>query len=123
MPRSPSPLAYIKMSGAAVKNPGVYRGLEEANSPPLGDPTEGTGPGAAAEWRRFQEEVPWLKECHRAVMEIASSVRADVRGGRAKASDMRLLLSILSAIGATPATESRVRSSSDPDEEDDEFDS
>lgn len=120
MGRHAMPLAYIKASGAAVKNPQDYRGQIEADSPPLGEPCDDLPPSQVAEWWRFQNELPWLKECHRALVEIACQVRADARRGLAKAADLRLLLSILSALGATPATEGRVIKGKEP-EEDDEF--
>jgi hypothetical protein len=109
------------MSGALVKNRNGYGNRSETDSPELGDPSPHLSTEEAIVWREFQEEVPWLKECHRALIEIASTIRSDIRRGLSTAGDKRLLLSILNAIGATPAMSGRIQKSK-PDEEEDEFD-
>lgn len=121
MPPAPKPLEYLKISGAIEKNRNAYNNRSETDSPPLGDPSPHLSDDEAAVWREFQEEVPWLKECHRALIEIASSIRSGIRKGLTTAGDKRLLLSILNAIGATPAMSGRIQKNK-PDEEEDEFD-
>ncbi len=121
MPPAPKPIEYLQMSGALVKNRNGYGNRSETDSPELGDPSPHLSTEEAAVWREFQEEVPWLKECHRALIEIASTIRSDIRRGLSTAGDKRLLLSILNAIGATPAMSGRIQKSK-PDEEEDEFD-
>ena len=122
MPPAPKPLEYLKMSGAIEKNRNAYSNRSETDSPPLGDPSPCLSDEEAAVWREFQEEVPWLKECHRALIEIAANVRANTRKGLASASDKRLLLSLLNSIGATPSMSGRLQNRASGEEEDDEFD-
>lgn len=121
MPPAPKPIEYLQMSGALVKNRNGYGNRSETDSPPLGDPSEHLSDAEAVVWREFQEEVPWLKECHRALIEIASTIRSDIRRGLSTAGDKRLMLSILNAIGATPSMSGRIQKEKPVDDED-EFD-
>jgi len=121
VPPAPKPIEYLKMSGALEKNRNGYGNRSETDSPPLGDPSPHLSTEEAEAWRQFQEEVPWLKECHRALIEIASNLRAGIRKGLTTAGDKRLMLSILNAIGATPSMSGRIQKDKPVDDED-EFD-
>lgn len=115
-------MEYIKMSGADIKNPQDYRNRSETDSPDLGDPSPHLSADEQLVWREFQEEVPWLKECHRALVEIACKMRVTARMGLAKPADLRLMLSVLNAIGATPTMSGRIQKSAPEVEDEDEFD-
>lgn len=121
MSPAPKPLEYLRMSGALEKNRNAYPNRSETDSPPLGDPSSYLSDDEAVVWREFQEEVPWLKECHRSLIEIACNIRSNIRRGLASAGDKRLMLSLLNAIGATPSMSGRIQRDK-PTEEEDEFD-
>lgn len=108
MPRAKLPPELARITGAASDNPARYADQHPNDSPKLG-----SSPGYFSEdehvmWAQFKHEVPWLKECHRALMELACPLRVSVRRGLANANQQRLLLTILREVGATPATEGKV---------------
>lgn len=108
MPRHKLPPALAHASGAALDNPKRYAGQHENDSPVLGNPPSFLTDAEKALWEQFKHEVPWLKECHRALMEVAVPLRTLCRSGLATASHQRLLVSVLREIGATPSTEGKV---------------
>lgn len=66
-------------------------------------------------WELFVGELPWLNYSHRAILEIASTVRARMYAGEdCSVQALTLLRQALGQLGATPATASSV---SMPDKE------
>jgi hypothetical protein len=66
-------------------------------------------------WETFSDELPWLNHSHRALVEIASTVRARVITGEdVGVHALGLLRQCLGAMGATPSDASKITL---PDEE------
>ena len=124
MSRPRVPQAVAKATAAAAKNPQRFR---ERRSPKAGELGAAGAwlkrtPGAVAAFNALKRELPWLKESHRVVVEMAAQLRALLASkeglGLAGRQELRRLMSVL---GATPADESRVNiadgDEEDPDEE------
>ena len=120
MPRTPRAKAAV--SGADKKNPQRFRKRNEpkANGP-LGDPPEWMGGEQRVVWRDFQRELPWLNESHRALMEIACTVRARLAAGEdVGVQALNLLRQCLGQMGATPSDASKVSIPDDGDKDPDD---
>jgi hypothetical protein len=60
-------------------------------------------------WNQFKRELFWLNGSHRAILEIASTVRAHMTAGEdVGIQRMNLLRQCLAQMGATPADASKV---------------
>lgn len=115
-PRLPSAVAAA--TGADKKNPGRFAGRSKPNAPPLGSaPAKFTGPQKAA-WAAFKDEMPWLSKSDRAVVQVASRLRAametDADFPMAGFAQLRMCLS---AMGGTPADRTKVSAPDDEDED------
>ena len=107
--RKKTPRAKAEITGAAVKNPGRHRATPEVIGEMLGEPSDFLDKFGMAAWVQFKREVPWLKESHRALMEIACHFRGQMFQGLAlRATDLNSYQSILSKIGATPSDEGKI---------------
>lgn len=81
-----------------------------------------TKPQAAA-WRTFEAEAPWLNFSHRALVEIASVVRARLTAGEdVGVQALNLLRLSLGSMGLTPVDASKVAWVADDDAHDDLLD-
>lgn len=150
--RPQKPLASAIASGAILLNPKRYTEREK-NHPgqalPLGPISAPLLASAgnfrshvAAAWMDFSREIPWLKESDRALVEMASLLRASIyldgldvikvpeskhpalaRGmWTINLNSMGMLLRILTQLGATPATIAKVQHGlGKTEDEDDEF--
>jgi hypothetical protein len=87
----------------------------------IGPPTPWLSDEEAAYWLQFAQEAPYLRENHRALLELACTLRSMLRKGTASTSDRAQYLSALRALGMTPTDEARVATHIEEDE-DDEFD-
>jgi hypothetical protein len=107
-PRIPRGKAII--TGAIRRNPARFRNRHEpAASGPLGPAPDWMAEPARQAWDGFAVEAPWLNGSHRALVEIA----ATIRGRMAAREDvgiqaLNLLRQCLGQMGATPADASRV---------------
>lgn len=119
MPRPRTPAAKAEVSGAAAKNPQRHKGRTAPKSGLLGEPSVWlTKPGALKAWHGFRRELPWLKESHRPIVEIASVLRGRLIDGEdIGVSAINQLRMCLAQMGATPADETKVHAPTD-DEED-----
>ena len=124
MPGRPRlPIELARASGAILKNPAHFAGQHPNKSPELGDPPSWMDLESRQAWEQFKIEVAWLKECHRALMEMMAPLRIMIQSGLAKSTDRTLYLSMLREIGATPGSEGKVQHGHKVDPfEDDEFD-
>lgn len=124
MARPRTPAAVVKASAAAVKNPQRHRDRRQ----PKGIPELGAAPTwfdqyQRRAWANFKKELPWLKESHRALLEIAAMLRGKILEARGPIAlqAMQELRRILGALGASPADETKVQwgdgGDEDPDEE------
>jgi hypothetical protein len=119
LPRPRAPAAKARVEGPHIKNPQRYK----RNSPTadaIGDPPKWLTEPQAVAWREFEAELPWLNRSHRALVGIASVLRARLQsGGEVGTKALSLLRLCLSSIGATPADASKI--SWVPEEEPDDL--
>lgn len=107
--RPKQPREKAEITGAAAKNPSRHRATPTVIGEMLGEPSEHLDKFAMAAWVQFKREVPWLKESHRALMEIACYFRGQMFEGKPlRATDLNSFQSILSKIGATPSDEGKI---------------
>lgn len=71
-------------------------------------------------FERFRRELPWLKESHRMLVEMAATLRARVQIAPAL-KDMQELRRMLGQLGATPADESKVAHAEEEEDPDEAF--
>lgn len=122
MPRPRTPKLKAIVGGRALINPGRYRDRTEPKSPPLGEPPARLSPSAKKAWRAFQRELPWLKQSHRALVELASHVRAKVFDDpEPTVAHLNLMRLLLSQMGATPVDESKINLPAEEDPADEFF--
>jgi hypothetical protein len=118
------PKAVAEFTGAAAKNPQRHGERRSPETGELGAPgawLKMTRGGVEA-FRALKRELPWLKESHRVVVEMAAQLRAQMQQGQhglglQGRQELRRLMSVL---GATPADESRVGWTGDDEEDPDE---
>ena len=111
MPRTRLPAAKAAATGAAAKNPQRHKARREpAATKALGNPPSWFDDVQAGMWEGFKAELPWLAESDRAVMEIASVLRAQVMAQPAEigVTKLNLLRLCLAQLGATPADRSKI---------------
>lgn len=111
MARNRIPSAKAKAIGAAAKNPQRFRDRKEPKATKaLGDCPDWFDIVQASMWEGFKVELPWLTESDRAVMEIASVLRAQLKASPADigAGKLNLLRLCLAQLGATPADRSKI---------------
>jgi hypothetical protein len=75
MARARTPVAKAKATAADVKNPGGTRAGRRRRRGALGGPSMWLGPFGKRAFQAFKRELPWLKESHRVLVELASSYR------------------------------------------------
>ncbi|WP_193760668.1 hypothetical protein [Bradyrhizobium yuanmingense] len=108
MPRPRKPAAKALVEGRHIINAGRYK-RNEPTADAIGDPPKWLNEAQAAAWREFAGELPWLNRSHRALLEIACTVRARVQSGAEVGTKALSLLRLcLSSLGATPADASKV---------------
>ncbi len=112
------PKAKAAVSGAAIKNPGRFTGRNEPSAP-LGDPSLLLKENERDAWLCFTGELPWLVESDRALLEVASALRARIlaRDG-VGINHLQVYSAILSKLAATPVDRSRVSVSADEEDDD-----
>lgn len=125
MARPRTPVAKAKALGADVKNPGRHKARSAPkNTGELGPPSAHLDPFAKKAFQLFRVELPWLRESHRVLVELASIYR-----GRMIDPDPMAILSLqgaqelrrcLAQLGATPADESKVNTAGGDEEDPDE---
>lgn len=129
MARPRTPKAKAAATGAALKNKGRF---EERNEPAVNDEIgpppdwmqDSDASKARTAWQVMAIEIPWLNSSHRALMEIAASIRGRLMaGGEVGVQALNLLRQCLGQMGATPADASKAGAKPDGESEDpaDEF--
>lgn len=122
MARPRTPVAVAKATGAAVKNPARMAGRKSPKADALGAPSAHLGLFEKRAFERFRRELPWLKESHRLLVEVASIYRGKVLtpGWNVELKTLQELRRCLGQLGATPADESKIvmENGDDEDEED-----
>lgn len=120
MPRPRIPKSRALIEGRDLAHPERHRRRNEPTAAPLGKPPKWMSSTQATAWRTFEAEAPWLNFSHRALVEIASTVRARLASGEdVGVQAMGLLRLCLGSMGLTPADASKV--SWGPEEEPDDL--
>lgn len=115
------PLAKAKVAGRDVINAGRFKGRSEPRAPTLGLPPVWFSKEQKAVWAQFAHELPWLNASHRALLEIAVTVRSRlIAGDEVGVQAMNLLRQCLGQMGATPADASKITVPDAEDEDPDE---
>lgn len=121
MARSRTPLAKAEISGAALKNPGRFRGRRAFQGCALGEPYTTMTEEQKAAWRELEADLPWLNSAHRQILRLACIYAARLNDGEELGvSAARMYSALLSKLGATPADAAKV-SCADDDSESDHF--
>lgn len=103
------PKAKAEITGATSRNPARFRGRNEPEGGPLGEAPTWMTAAQRAMWNTFANELPWLNGSHRALVEIAVTVRARlVAGEEVGVQALNLLRLTLSQMGASPVDASKV---------------
>jgi len=120
--------AEAAISGDLAKNPQRYRAVSDHFvMQGLGDPPDcllDTDQSLArTAWRLFEAEAPWLDGSHRALIELAATLRGELLAGNVPGVQrINSLRQILMQAGLTPATASKVTPpDGDQRDSDDEF--
>lgn len=124
MARPRTPVAKAKAIGADVKNPGRHKARSAPkNIGELGPPSAHLGPFAKKAFELFRRELPWLKESHRVLVELASRYRGQMLDPEVLVfplGNAQELRRCLAQLGATPADESKVNTAGGDEEDPDE---
>jgi hypothetical protein len=117
------PTAKARITGAAAKNPQRHRNRNNPAASPLGDPSPFLDQDQKEAWHKFLAEIPWLVAADRAMLEVASILRArfQAEGGYLGVNHIQVYSAILSKLGATPADRSRITPADDEPAEDEFF--
>lgn len=119
MARNRTPKAKAKATGQDIKHKDRFKARKEPlGLAPIGNAPDWMTEKQASMWGQFRNELPWLNYSHRALLEIASTVRARmVAGDDCGFKVLTLLRQCLGALGATPVDASKI-SIPDSDDED-----
>ena len=112
-----NPRSKAAITGADLRNPSRYAGSNSPLANVIGDPPERMTEAAKAAWYEFEKELPWLNRSHRAIVKLASVLRAKFDEGADGINHIQVYSAILSKLGATPADASRVFWPSEDDED------
>lgn len=108
MSRLRKPTTKARIEGRHLINAGRYK-RNEPTADALGDPPKWLNESQVEAWYEFAGEIPWLNRSHRALVEIASLMRARLQsGGEVGTKALSLFRLCLSSMGATPADASKV---------------
>jgi hypothetical protein len=112
------PLAKAEVSGATIKNAGRFSGRKAPKVRPLGTPFARMTEAQQEAWDQFRDELPWLNNSHRALLEAACNVRARLaEGAEVGINVLQTYSSILSKLAATPVDETKVNHGDDSEED------
>lgn len=115
MARPRTPKAKAKATGQDEKHSERFDGRNEPQDlAPLGEPPEWFNEYQLKAWNQFKSEAFWLNESHRALMEIACTIRGRLMKPLGEGEEavgvqaMNLLRQCLGSMGLTPADASKV---------------
>lgn len=119
MSRNRLPKAKAEVSGAAIKNP--QRHMERktpAGMRPIGAPRAQMPDTQKQIWKEFCDELPWLNNSHRALLQIACLLRARIEADlMVSVPTISTYSAVLSKLGATPVDESKINCGDGDDED------
>ena len=97
-------------------SPSRFGRRSASHTAPLGEPSNWMNDGQRVAWERFRCEVPWLMESDRALVEIASYLRARVMTAEeVGVGALNQLRMCMAQMGATPADRSKVAVPDEPE--------
>ena len=118
MARPRLPVAKAEVSGAAIVHPERHRNRKAPRARPIGEPFARMTEVQKEAWDQFRDELPWLNSTHRALLEVASNVRARLANGdEVGINVLQTYSSILSKLAATPIDETKVNHGDDGEED------
>ena len=119
MPRPRVPKAKLKATGQDVgTNAANYKDRKEpVVKDPLGNPPKWMKKASQLEaWQTFADELPWLNQSHRSLLEIASEIRGRlIAGEEVGVQALNLLRQCLGSMGATPSSKIAMAEETAPD--------
>lgn len=125
MARPRTPKAKAEATGqAAVRRKKFEARNEPAVNEELGPAPDWMDEGQRDAWNVISKEIPWLNSSHRALVEIAATIRARLMAGQdVGVQALNLLRQCLGQMGATPADASKAGAKPDGESKDpaDEF--
>jgi len=118
--RRRTPLAKAAATGRTTINPGRYAARREPYSDPLANPSPCLDELERKAWGALMQEIGWLTEADRCLMEIACKLRASIWRREADTRTIAQLRMCLSSMGATPVDRSKMNAlpHSEPDPSD-----
>ena len=118
MARPRLPTAKAEVSGASVIHPERHRPRKGPKFRALGAPFARMTDLQKEAWDQFRDELPWLNNSHRALLEVACNVRARLaEGAEVGINVLQTYSSILSKLAATPVDETKVNHGDDSEED------
>ena len=118
MARPRLPQAKAEVSGAALKNPGTFKGRRApTGTRPIGEPYAQMTPGQQEAWHEMVAEMPWLNSSHRTLLRLACIISARLDGPDVGVNQLQTLSAILSKLGATPVDETRLNLPAEADDD------
>ena len=111
MSRPRLPALRVVVDGADIKNPKRFKRRRAPKAQrPLGKPSRHLDLFAYRAFERFRRELPWLKESHRALVDLAATLRGRLLDPTVPI-DLKVMQELrrcLGQLGATPADETRL---------------
>lgn len=110
MARPRTPTAILELRGSFKNRPSRRRDAEPKPNGPLGPPPERLPADVIPCWLEIEESAPAgvLGASDRWCVELASRFMTNLRNGTSNATELRLLRSLLGALGMTPADRARL---------------
>jgi hypothetical protein len=110
------------VEGRHIVHPERHKRRNEPTAGELGDAPKWMTEAQAEAWEDFAAEAPWLNFSHRALVEIASIIRARLTSGEeCGIQALGLLRLCLGQMGMTPTDASKINWAPDEDDEDDDI--
>lgn len=112
------PALKAEVSGAAIKNAARFKDRKTPKARPVGEPFARMSELQREAWDQFRDELPWLNNSHRALLEVACNVRARLASGdEVGINVLQTYSAILSKLAATPVDETKVAHGDDSEED------
>jgi hypothetical protein len=115
-----TPLSRAQATGRTTKDPARFASRRRVTQArPLGQPPSWLTAEQRKAWALFAAELPWLNGAHRAILELASVLRARLMSGETPGVNaLTLYRQTLGQLGGTPADESKIQAPAPEDDGD-----
>ena len=122
MPAHRLPTGKARVTGAAARSPGRFKGRSNPKVSGIGGAPAHLPLYAKRAWERFRRELPWLVASDAAMLEVAAMVRGEMLAGLpVGVTKLSMYQSVLGKLGASPTDRTKVAMPDDDEEEEDEF--